>query len=40
MTTGGAVGLGVMFNCNSKKQSLLPWEWDAYLTARAPSEAD
>ena len=27
-------------DCNSKKQSLLPWEWDAYLTARAPSEAD
>ena len=27
-------------DCNSKKQSLLPWEWDAYLTARASSEAD
>jgi 5-methylcytosine-specific restriction endonuclease McrA len=27
-------------DCNSKKQSLLPWEWDAYLTAREPSEAD
>jgi 5-methylcytosine-specific restriction endonuclease McrA len=27
-------------DCNSKKQSLLPWEWDAYLAARAPSEAD
>ena len=27
-------------DCNSKKQSLLPWEWDAYLTARAPSESD
>ena len=27
-------------DCNSKKQSLLPWEWDAYLTARAPSGAD
>ena len=27
-------------DCNSKKQSLLPWEWDAYLTARAPSEGD
>ena len=25
-------------DCNSKKQSLLPWEWDAYLTAR--SDAD
>jgi hypothetical protein len=27
-------------DCNSKKRSLLPWEWDAYLTARAPSEGD
>ena len=27
-------------DCNSKKQSLLPWEWDAYLTTRAPSESD
>jgi 5-methylcytosine-specific restriction endonuclease McrA len=27
-------------DCNSKKQSLLPWEWDAYLAARAPYEAD
>jgi 5-methylcytosine-specific restriction enzyme A len=27
-------------DCNSKKQSLLPWEWDAYLIARAPSESD
>ena len=26
--------------CNSKKQSLLPWEWDAYLAARPPSESD
>lgn len=24
-------------DCNSKKQSLLPWEWDAYLAARPPS---
>jgi 5-methylcytosine-specific restriction endonuclease McrA len=22
-------------DCNSKKQSLLAWEWDAYLAARA-----
>jgi len=22
-------------DCNSKKQSLLPWEWDAYLNARS-----
>jgi hypothetical protein len=27
-------------DCNSRKQSLLPWEWDAYLTARAPFESD
>jgi 5-methylcytosine-specific restriction endonuclease McrA len=27
-------------DCNSKKQSLLPWEWDAYLTARTPPESD
>ena len=26
--------------CNSKKQSLLPWEWDAYLEARPPSASD
>ena len=23
-------------DCNSQKQSLPPWEWDAYLAARAP----
>jgi 5-methylcytosine-specific restriction endonuclease McrA len=27
-------------DCNSRKQSLLPWEWDTYLAARAPSESD
>ena len=27
-------------DCNSKKQSLLPWEWDAYVAARSPSSAD
>ena len=27
-------------DCNSKKQSLLPWEWDAYLTPREPFESD
>jgi len=26
--------------CNSKKQSRLPWEWDAYLAARPPSAED
>jgi 5-methylcytosine-specific restriction endonuclease McrA len=26
--------------CNSKKQSLLAWEWDAYLTASRPADAD
>lgn len=26
--------------CNSKKQSLLPWEWDAYLEAPPPSGSD
>ena len=26
--------------CNSKKQSLLPWEWDAYLAGRPPSASD
>jgi len=26
--------------CNSRKQSLLPWEWDAYLAARSPSDSD
>jgi len=25
-------------DCNSKKQSLLPWEWDAYLATRASSD--
>jgi 5-methylcytosine-specific restriction enzyme A len=25
--------------CNSKKQSLLPWEWDAYVAPRA-TESD
>jgi len=25
-------------DCNSKKQSLLPWEWDAYLAGRAPTD--
>ena len=27
-------------DCNSRKQSLLPWEWDAYLDGldRAPAE--
>ena len=27
-------------DCNSKKQSLLPWEWDASLTARPSGESD
>jgi len=27
-------------DCNSKKQSLLPWEWDAYIAARPSSTSD
>ena len=26
-------------DCNSKKQSLLPWEWDAYLAGRTSSDS-
>jgi 5-methylcytosine-specific restriction protein A len=44
LTRGGRSVRGNMVasckDCNSKKQSLLPWEWDTYLTARAPSESD
>lgn len=27
-------------DCNSAKQSLLPWEWDAYLARLARSDAE
>jgi len=27
-------------DCNSKKQSCLPWEWDAYLQALGPDTGD
>jgi 5-methylcytosine-specific restriction endonuclease McrA len=27
-------------DCNSQKQSLLPWEWEAYLATRGSSDSD
>jgi len=27
-------------DCNTKKQSLLPWEWQAYAVGRADEDGD
>lgn len=27
-------------DCNSKKQSLLPWEWEAYVSARPSADSE